>query len=285
LSKLDSSAERPESEQRAADYWASRMSSFERILARLEDAGLPTEPLTVEALSRVDQMHMGGAASTDELIKFASITATDLVLDAGCGIGGTSRWVAAKTGASVIGLDLTPEAVETAIALNTAMGLNDRVQIHHGSITAMPFGDSTFDVVLIQHCAMQVEAKTDLATECRRVLRPGGRLVFHDWFLGADQPVLYPVPWAAGEETSFLEPLEEMEARLSSSGFTVEEFIDQKESGLQWLAQARASAKKKATDDRGPNGSPRDGSSISDTMVPNIRDDHLLLGFLIASAG
>ena len=105
---------------------------------------------------------------------------------------------------SLTGLDITPEAVEAAIAINAATGMNDLVNIHLGTSTAMPFDDGSFDVVLVQHCAMQIEAKADLVAQCRRVLRKGGRLMFHDWFLGGNQPVIFPVPWAADEDTSFL---------------------------------------------------------------------------------
>jgi ubiquinone/menaquinone biosynthesis C-methylase UbiE len=260
------------------------MSSLDRVLARLEERGLPTDPLTVETVNKIDLMHMGGAESTDELIKLGPITAVDRVLDAGCGIGGTSRRVANLTGALVTGLDITPEAVESAIEINHATGMNDLVDIHLGTSTAMPFGDNAFDVVLIQHCAMQIEAKVDLIAECRRVLRSGGRLLFHDWFVGDNQPLLFPVPWASDEKTSFLEPLAEMTSRLESTGFDVEPFIDQKVDALRWLAETRELATRSQKQNRELTETQRKDQSISTTMIPNLRDERLSVGFLSATA-
>gem|GEM_PF-2201170 len=284
LSKQESNATRPASEQRTASYWGTRMSSLERVKARLQEQGLPTDPLTVETVNKIDLMHMGGAESTDELIRLGSIKANDRVLDAGCGIGGTSRRVASLTGASVTGLDITPEAVEAAVALNVATGMEDQVSVHLGTSTAMPFTDASFDVVLIQHCAMQVEAKADLVSECRRVLRAGGRLLFHDWWVGPNQPVLFPVPWATSSETSFLEDLNEMESRLEDSAFAVEPFIDQKVNALGWLEESSESVRKSQDQNRDLTQTQKSNSTISDTMIPNLRDERLKLGFLVATA-
>ena len=259
------------------------MSSLERVLARLEEKGLPTNPLTVETVNEVDLMHMGAAVSTDELIRLGPITAANRVLDAGCGIGGTSRRVASLTGASVTGLDITPEAIAAAIEINTATGMSNLVNIHLGTSTAMPFDDGAFDVVLVQHCAMQIEAKADLVTECRRVLLHGGRLMFHDWFLGGNQPVIFPVPWAADEETSFLEPLADMTSRLETAGFDVEPFIDQKTQALGWLGEVGDSIRRSRELHRELTETQRNNRSISNTMIPNLRDDRLRVGFLIAT--
>jgi ubiquinone/menaquinone biosynthesis C-methylase UbiE len=260
------------------------MSSLERVLVRLEEQGLPTDPLTVPTVNKIDLMHIGGAESTDELIRLAPITAADRVLDAGCGIGGTSRRVANLTGASVTGLDITPEAVDAAIEINKATGMTDLVNIHLGTSTAMPFGEDSFDVVLIQHCAMQVEAKVDLVDECRRVLRSGGRLLFHDWFLGTNQPVQFPVPWATDEKTSFLEPLNEMTSRLESTGFDIEPFIDQKMKALGWLGEAVDSIRRSREKQRNLTETQRRNQAISQTMIPNLRDERLRVGFLVATA-
>ena len=284
LDRPKSNAPRPESERRAADFWGSRISSLDRVLERLEEKGLPTSPLTVETVNKIDLMHMGAAASTDELIRLGPITAADRVLDAGCGIGGTSRRVASLTGASVTGLDITPEAMEAAIAINAATGMNDLVNIHLGTSTAMPFDDGSFDVVLVQHCAMQIEAKADLVAQCRRVLRKGGRLLFHDWFLGGNQPVIFPVPWAADEDTSFLEPLADMIARLESAGFVVEPFIDQKTQALGWLREVGDPIRERKEQHRELTETQINNQSISNTMIPNLRDERLRVGFLIATA-
>jgi cyclopropane fatty-acyl-phospholipid synthase-like methyltransferase len=55
------------------------------------------------------------------------------LLDIGCGIGGPARWIAAKYGCRVTGVDLTAEFCAAARELNNLTGLADRVEILHGS--------------------------------------------------------------------------------------------------------------------------------------------------------
>ncbi len=66
-------------------------------------------------------------------------SAADHVIDIGSGLGGPSRYLAATYGCRVSGVDLTPEFVETAIALTARVGLSDRVNFRVGSALDLPF--------------------------------------------------------------------------------------------------------------------------------------------------
>jgi hypothetical protein len=55
--------------------------------------------------------------------------------------------------------------------------------------------------------------------EQRRVLRPGGRLVFQEIFAGPGGDLVCPVPWARDPATSFLVPPEQVRTLLRDAGF------------------------------------------------------------------
>ena len=271
-----------ESEREVAELWRGRVSDFDTVLARLREDGIDTSNLSVDNVNKVDLMHMGGADSTDELTERAGITGGMEVLDAGCGIGGTSRRIAYRTGAKMTGLALTPRAVETGNRLSEHLGIADRVESVHGSVTDMPFDDDRFEVVIVQHCAMQVEEKDRLFSEVARVLRPGGLLAMHDWFAGRATPLLYPLPWADGPETSFLEPLDDAIARLRAHGFTPEPFIDQTEKGVEWLTRTRTAIDRHLAEAGELTQTQQRNINISQTMIPNLSEGGLVLGFLFA---
>ena len=82
----------------------------DRILDALEAAGLDLGALTVDDLAPVDQFHIRGRMATEELAQWAEIQPGHLLLDVGCGLGGTSRFLAATVGCQVVGLDLTEQS-------------------------------------------------------------------------------------------------------------------------------------------------------------------------------
>jgi SAM-dependent methyltransferase len=83
----------------------------------------------------------------------------------------------------------------------------------------MPFADGHFDVVWTQNASMNIPDKVRLAAEQRRVLRPGGRLIFQEIFAGPGGDLVCPVPWARDPATSFLAPPEQVRTLLREAGF------------------------------------------------------------------
>jgi sarcosine/dimethylglycine N-methyltransferase len=93
-----------------------------RVLAALRKVNGPDVPITPETLAPIDHFHGKGAVATEELAAMLQPKARDHLLDIGCGIGGPARWIAAKYGCRVTGVDLTPEFCEAARELNTSPG-------------------------------------------------------------------------------------------------------------------------------------------------------------------
>ena len=84
---------------------------MERIEAGLEAAGKDLDSLTVDDLAPIDQFHTRGRESTLEVVGLANLKSSDLVLDVGCGLGGTVRFLADQYQCNVAGIDLTEESL------------------------------------------------------------------------------------------------------------------------------------------------------------------------------
>jgi SAM-dependent methyltransferase len=112
------------------------------------------------------------------LVKHAGIRSGAAVLDVACGTGVVSI-TAARLGAQVTGLDLTPELLAAARANATTAAVE--VAWHEGDAEQLPFPDSSFDVVVSQFGHI-FAPRPDVATaEMLRVLRPGGTIAFNTW--------------------------------------------------------------------------------------------------------
>ncbi len=174
----------------------------------------------VEALFPADQLHHGGIKLTEAMARAAGITKDLHVLDAGSGIGGSARFLAARFGYTVHGIDLSPDFVEAAQALDILTGLESQITHQAGSILDLPFEDATFDAIWCQNVTMNIADKPRLFAEAKRVLKPGGTYVLSHLGRGAGGPIDYPLPWAMTEDTSFITPRAEMMALMSDAGFT-----------------------------------------------------------------
>ena len=90
------------------DHYASTDIAA-RLLAALRAAQGPDAPITPDALAPLDHFHGRGVAATRELVALLEPRAGERILDIGCGIGGPARWIAARFGCEVTGIDLTAE--------------------------------------------------------------------------------------------------------------------------------------------------------------------------------
>lgn len=112
------------------------------------------------------------------LVKFANVRTGQDVLDVGCGTGVVAI-TAARMGARVNGLDLTPELLRRARENARIAGVE--IEFHEGDVEALPFGDAKFDTVLSQFGHMFAPRPDVALAEMLRVLKPGGMVAFATW--------------------------------------------------------------------------------------------------------
>lgn len=213
---------------------------FELVLARLTDAGLDPEHLRAEDLYPFDQLHGRGVAATTEHVGQAGITPDMHVLDIGCGVGGTPRYLATTIGCHVTGIDLTAEYIDIARELTRRCGLDDLIDFQQGNALDMPFPDASFDHVVSQNVTMNIPDKAAYAAEIARVLKPGGRLSSSEFAKGPGGDPIFPVPWARDPADSFLITPEEFRAAYEAGGLRVIEQIDRTEARVAWSGPPKA---------------------------------------------
>ncbi|MES1255432.1 MAG: methyltransferase domain-containing protein [Acidobacteriota bacterium] len=112
------------------------------------------------------------------LVAHALVRPGDRVLDVACGTGVVAV-TAARGGARVTGLDLTPELLSVARDNSEIAGVP--IEWHEGDAERLPFDDASFDVVLSQFGHMFAPRPDVAVAEMLRVLKPGGTLAFSTW--------------------------------------------------------------------------------------------------------
>lgn len=219
-------------------YRASGLT--ERLKTALTAFGPEDQRLEPQQLAALDQFHTRGLAATADLAKLAGITADTSVLDVGSGVGGPARFLAATYGCRVTGVDLSEAFVEAARYLTERTGQRGQVSFETGNALELPFEDGRFDVVLLQHVAMNIADRARLYCEIRRVLKSGGRFATFDVVSNGSEPH-YPVPWARTPATSFLLTADATREAIEAAGFRTLAWQDDTEAARAWIVQLRAS--------------------------------------------
>ena len=132
----------------------------------------------------------------DELLKLADIRAGDVVYDLGSGDGRLVITAAKRFGARGVGVELQKELVELATAGANSEGVADRVKFLQGDLFEADIRDAT---VLTLYLLPRFV--TRLVPKLRAELRPGTRIVSHDYPLA---------PWPPDKELSMDVPEKEM---------------------------------------------------------------------------
>ncbi|MCA9143652.1 MAG: methyltransferase domain-containing protein [Planctomycetaceae bacterium] len=133
-----------------------------------------------------DERHSTCAAacqnSNRTLAEKARLRSGMRVLDAGCGIGGSSVWLAQHHEVYVTGVTLSLQQCRAARELAQQVDVADRTEFHVHDYLALPFADRSFDIIWALESVCYTTDKADFLREAMRVLRPGGRLVLADGF-------------------------------------------------------------------------------------------------------
>lgn len=117
----------------------------------------------------------------EELLIWSGVKDVENILDVGCGIGGSSLYLAQKYAAQVTGITLSPVQANRATERAQEWGLEDRVSFQVADAMEIPFPDNSFDLVWSLESGEHMPDKEKFLAECYRVLQPGGLLIFATW--------------------------------------------------------------------------------------------------------
>ncbi|MBD2207698.1 methyltransferase domain-containing protein [Calothrix sp. FACHB-1219] len=117
----------------------------------------------------------------EELLNWAEVETAANILDVGCGIGGSSLYLAEKFQARATGITLSPVQAARATERAQELNLSDRSQFLVANALEMPFADNSFDLVWSLESGEHMPDKTKFLQECYRVLKPGGKLIMVTW--------------------------------------------------------------------------------------------------------
>lgn len=131
-----------------------------------------------QAWSSFTPLEAFSTPSAARLVRHAGVRAGHRVLDVACGTGVVAI-TAARGGAQVSGLDLTPPLVDRARE-NAQVARLD-IDFRQGDVEELPYDARTFDVVLSQFGHMFAPRPDVAMSEMLRVLKPGGTIAFSTW--------------------------------------------------------------------------------------------------------
>ena len=216
-------------------------SLLDAIRTGVKGLGKSPDTVSVHDLGPVEEFHIGGRAASESFLDQLNLTPDDHVLDIGCGLGGTSRFVAQQYGSRVTGIDLTEEYIETGRALCSWVGLEHRIALEQGNATAMSYPDSAFDKAYMMHVGMNIADKQRLISELHRVLMPGSYLGIYDVMRVGHGELTFPVPWATTADASAVASIDEYKNELKAAEFQIIAERNRREFAMDFFAQLQAS--------------------------------------------
>lgn len=163
--------------------------------------------------------------------EFAQVKKGSKIVDAGCGYGNNSCWLAENFDSEVLGLNIIPYQIKMAEAKAKRMGLSDRVKFDLQNIEKTKLDENSFDLFWALESTVHAKSKKNVISEAGRLLKPGGRIMICEYFLRStpelnEEEEALMKPWYDGWAMPKFWTQEEYKLELEKEGFTNVEFHD-----------------------------------------------------------
>lgn len=166
----------------------------------------------------------------EKLAARVSINANSRILDAGCGMGGSSIYLAKKYNAQVNGITLSPAQVRIANKKSCLAYLPKVTFQVEDALSLSSFADNSMDIVWSLESCEQFYNKTLFLEQAFRVLKPGGQLMLATWCSDREE---YEGEFAKkykklclAFDLPYMPTIHHYETQLNQSGFIVNEKAD-----------------------------------------------------------
>ena len=172
---------------------------------------------------------------TDWGLRHVSIANNDTILDVGCGGGRTlSKLAALATQGKVYGIDHSEESIAVSKKANAHLIREARVEVHHGSVSQLPFPEGTFDLVTaVETHFWWRNLPTDMH-EIFRTLKTGGKLmIIAEVYKGANTAVAKLAEKYASKTGMKMLDINEHQRLFAQAGFSDVQVVTQPDKG--WI--------------------------------------------------
>ena len=160
---------------------AASRRSLQRQLRKFSDRALRGNPPGEAFGEDIGQNSWHTSDEQDRFLEWLDLSPGKSLLDVACGAGGPALRIAARTGCSVVGIDVHEQAVTTASSLASQRGLTERAEFRPTDAAGpLPFSDARFDAITCIDAINHFSDRSRVIAEWVRLLKVGGRLLFTD---------------------------------------------------------------------------------------------------------
>lgn len=117
----------------------------------------------------------------EEALSWANIEEPEDILDAGCGVGGSARYLARKYAARVKGVNISSVQIQRARALTSQANLGEQVTFAEQDLLSIGDAFGPYDLIWSMENAEHIAPKEDMLQLFYERLRPGGRVLLVTW--------------------------------------------------------------------------------------------------------
>lgn len=195
---------------------------IERIHNELAELGKSAdEPLRVDEISAIDQLHYHGTRAVDEAVALMGIDTNTRVLEIGSGFGGPARHLASRTGAHVFALELQPDQDRLAAELTARCGLSTLVDHACGDFLEYPWQGKRFEAIVSWLAIFHIRERDRLLEISREILQPGGLFYAEDMYCRNPMTAAESDELGSGMYAAYLPDFETYQRDFHAAGFEI----------------------------------------------------------------